>query len=426
MKPPEGALSPSEVDLARGCLRKWAASGRYLNVDAAEWPREQIVGGKVGTELHMHMENYGKHGRMPARMDPVAALFVDALPHLPKPEHYWLIEDTVEFTAGGLPFLFKPDWYGPGEWLPGAVPGYPALLDFKTSVDPKRYGVHTEADKLDDVQTLTNSYALMPQGGTFNHLYLRKTGQILAGEALEITDPIKRERKERQAAKQPATPRTIPTPIALRGADIVEQFHRVVMPVAQQVFAIRRKANGRRINPLDLPPTPGHCDEYGGCPHKSRCNLTPEQILRAACADLTEGTHMSDPGFNLFASLPPINGPAVQAAPVAAPAAAPQFNFTPPAPPAPQANFNFSTPVPVAAPVQVQTPAPTAPQMAPAAAPGTSYVQNDRGNYVPVPPNVTVQAAVANVQQAHPGVTPEELQSALGTLYRALAQALSK
>lgn len=37
-----------------------------------------------------------------------------------------------------------------------------------------------------------------------------------------------------------------------------------------------------RLRVLDLPPVPASCDKFLGCPHASRCNLTPEESLQGA------------------------------------------------------------------------------------------------------------------------------------------------
>src|SRR5262245_19753939 len=56
--------------------------------------------------------------------------------------------------------------------------------------------------------------------------------------------------------------------------------------------------------PLSLPPNAEMCEQYGGCPYRDKCNLSPAQIVesiaarseRVARAMLTEGSMANDNG----------------------------------------------------------------------------------------------------------------------------------
>ncbi len=54
------------------------------------------------------------------------------------------------------------------------------------------------------------------------------------------------------------------------GAHVVEQFQRIDA-IGRELVAIKLARAVRR----PPPPNPRMCDQYGGCPHRHRCNLSP-------------------------------------------------------------------------------------------------------------------------------------------------------
>lgn len=309
------------------CQRKHAA--KYLTNDP-RWKEKRKPHFAVGTALHKLAEAYALHGFVPRDPHPVIDLWINALKHVAAPRSHWAIEQKCEITLGGIPFEITPDWYGPSDVLPAAPKGIRAINDYKTSKDPKRYGLFSEAKKLADFQTVIYSHVLFgDQPGVFRHTYLRKTSAILILEAQELPE-AEREEAEIKAQKQPLSHLAIPSDTVLQPRDISDAMERMVMPVADRVYSIRTR--GKTIDPLTLPPNGAHCNEYGGCPHKQLCNLTPAEQLAGA-----SGVTLMTEQFDFFKTLP-INGPANgAAAPASQPFSAPTPFSALPAPLAPAA-----------------------------------------------------------------------------------------
>lgn len=330
-------LSATELSMGRGCLVAWAA--KY----ATEDPRWKVAKDgtqfQVGTFYHKLAEAYAEQGFVPREPNPIVDMFLHSMRYLPVPHSAWAIEQRAEVTIQGLRFELTPDWYGPSDALPSAQPwkknpvplvipkGLRAVVDYKTSKDPQRYGMWSEATKLDDAQTLIYSYvAFGSEPGLFRHLYLRKTGQILALEAQDAATPELKAKLEKQAAKQSASQWCEPSDVVLDPADVSAAVERIILPVGEKLYRIRERGP---IDPLALHKSPSYCDQYGGCPHFNRtCFPTATEALTEGFS----GDLMS--GFDLFSAIPAVNGAPNTPAP-----AAPTFSFsapaaTPAAPPA--------------------------------------------------------------------------------------------
>lgn len=409
MKPALEAVSASEVNTWLDCPRKWAA--RYVS---DIWQRPYKAGVQTGRALHALAEAYELRGEVPQQHTPISELFVAGLPHMARPGSHWVIEQRIDQIIQGIPFQVKPDWYGPSDALTGAPAGLRAVKDYKTSVDPKAYGVTTLEDrehrghivkgKLSDAQSLLYAHVLGGGEDTFfRHLYFEKTGQVLLLEALEHADPVKRAKAEERGRKKSSKVKVLAADAIMPAERIRAGLERVVLPAADALYAIRSR--GLRVDPLTMAPNTLSCDAYGGCPHKGReCILTPTEQLQSALGD----TPMSD--FNIFASLP-INGPQASAAPVptlppvATPAhvapAAPMFSFTVPA----ELSTSFKS--------AAFEPDPSCPVN------GTAYL--------PQPAPVSV-AAIAACQPGTPAAviaaaSDTELANAVRTLFAAFKQA---
>lgn len=317
MKHPLAPMSSTEANLGRSCLRKWAA--KYCSPG---WKVEEDESKYItGRKLHGRAEAYAKHGAVDRTPDPIGDMFLAALPHMPAPKTHYSTEMKMQLELGGVPWEFTADWYGPSDVVPGAPKGLLGVTDYKTckSFD---HAIEGDGEKLDDVQTIVYSHALFGKAaGIFRHLYVRKTRAVLAIEAQGQPDTDGK--RARAVARQPLAPKVLVSDVVLQPRQVSDAIERIALPVGAQLYAIRSK--GVAINPLDLPPNAGHCSDYGGCPHRQRCNLTAaDHIAALGGYDMT--------AYNLFATLPSINGPSAAAAP-----AAPAFSFNNPPPPAPVA-----------------------------------------------------------------------------------------
>lgn len=252
MKSANAAVSASEVSQYLQCPRRWAAAYRW-----DRWPTRGFKGYfKVGSLTHGMIEGYCKTGAVPSGSDPLVELFLAGLPHLPAPLTHWHMEKKDTFEHEGLPILVIADWVGPQK-----------VVDFKTSKDPKRYGVITKEQKLKDPQTLSYAHRYICGGGTFDHVYLRKH------RAVEIYY----EDKTPETASQPIAPQAFGTPVEFTAEEVRTNFENVFLPPAERVFQLRNKH--ARIDPLTLPLPPVNpetgqreaCSAYGGCEYRTIC-----------------------------------------------------------------------------------------------------------------------------------------------------------
>jgi RecB family exonuclease len=271
MKP----LSATEVDTARGCMRKWG--WKYI-AGIRPPPHPSAV---KGSALHAIAEKYLRDAAQPERQEEISALFMEGLPHLPAPRT-GLVEASFSLDLDGLPFAGVMDWFGWSDHLPGAPHGMIAVLDHKTSKDPRRYGMLSKAQHLNNPQSLI--YARVPDRDVLlRWVYYHTSGR----------------------------PKATAVTVELTRSQIRTGLENIVLPLAERVYRIREK--GLR-DVLDLSPNPDECDAYGGCPFRARCNLKPSDFLGAMFGEKTMSS------VNPFA-MPP-SAP-VAAAPTPAPVAAP-------------------------------------------------------------------------------------------------------
>jgi hypothetical protein len=135
----EPHTSATEVSTLRSCELKWWF--------AQHLPKEPQASTFTGVQLHGMVENYFEHGTKPDD-SPVGLMFSSALEHLPAPGTAHAIEQRDVVRLDGVLFVVKLDWLGDVS----ALPKYPgtgrAILDHKTSKDPKAYGIWSEAAAL--------------------------------------------------------------------------------------------------------------------------------------------------------------------------------------------------------------------------------------------------------------------------------------
>jgi hypothetical protein len=325
-------FSPSGLSNLELCPRKFA----FDKVDKV--PREGNAYAQFGTRVHSHLESYFKHGVMPPITEPEGNCAVALLAHLPPPQPGMKIEQERRY---------------------GRFHGYLDLTLGATVYDHKTTSDHKWAKTTDvlphDLQAAIYAYLLMQETGelrvTLNWNYVTRH-----------------------------KPRVLPVVRTVTFADIQPTLDR----------ACRLADEGQRIlddqiHALDLPPNPQACDAYGGCPHRTRCNLDAGTTLGSRMAYHQEitMTNASDFMIAMNAAHPPAPDPTagwrrenghrlnpttqqweLDAAP--APVVVP---INPPAPPPPAATAPPAPP-PVPAAWQPPPPAPVAP--GPPAAPAAT------------------------------------------------------
>lgn len=296
-------MSASEVKLARTCWRKWAF--RYAS--AVPSP-EETQAQKDGTELHRLLAVWLTTGVRPeptAWMGELANAGIDS-GLLPAP-FTGRTEQADGIEIAGIPFVVIRDWML-------AVTGeVPIVLDHKTSSNPKRYGIWSDADRLDDPQHLL--YGWLPAGQVhYRWIYYptKGRGKVIASES------------------------------ALSRHEIRKGVERVVLPVAERAYRLRET----EIDPNSLDANLHSCQLFNRpCEYTAICAVNRSATYLMGLAPEESESMSSQPG--LFASLPPVNGaPATPAAPVAPPGAPFSFGF--PGTPAPAAPV--ATPAPVVVP----------------------------------------------------------------------------
>lgn len=351
MKTADAPYSASEIGTGRGCKRKHAF--KY----STDLPRPpEGAGAALGKQGHKIQEGYLRDGTPPPS-EGLGSLCRAGLPFLPPPKS-GIVEgslggfddkhEPLPILIDGIPFIGFMDWHGPANQLPGwesLAADVVAVLDHKFTKDPGRYGLWTEAQRLDDPQSIiyriapTVMYAIDPESVLLRWLYY----------------PTGNGRKRPKPADHKIAYR------AARGA-----FERVVLPVIEGVQGHR----GRLVDPMTVEPNPGHCDAYGGCEYRALglCTVTNSQVANSLFGG---GKIMAEGQGNIWDAITP-NGP-----PAAAQPAAPAFVFpgmqpaTPPpaaqaTAPAPFVFPGMQPPAPAAPPPVVAQAAPPAPTVAPA------------------------------------------------------------
>lgn len=319
--------SASQIETWEGCLRK----GAWKYVAGIEAPQHPAAA--LGTEIDdEQLQPFLREGRAFDFSRPSGEIAQSIAKYLPPagscPEtelgiprgigkvQQWIDMPSPTWVDGkhcGLAYRGALDLWLPlgGIELPEGVPVEvngirpPAVVDFKSTGDLK--WAKSETTLATDVQAQT--YALWGMYKTRSPvvdlvwLYMRTKG-ARQGKRVHL--------------------RVYAEDVAKTFSDIDER--------ARRIHALKIT----NPDPLSLPPTPEHCDAYGGCPYRDRCNLGPGEIADAAAANAKRRRGeevMSETKIGFMEALrlkrEAAGGQTPAAAPVQAPAAAP---------PAPQPN----------------------------------------------------------------------------------------
>ena len=323
-------LSPSQVATFADCERKWG----WAYLDKVEVPQHRSAA--AGERVHAVLEAWLASGTPPdldevleldGRVYHIGRIAEAGLHLLPPPGPHHDIEAWID-----VPMLTVPGarWRGrvDSAWVDEGS-GEPEILDHKTTGDLA--WAKTEDDLRKDAQALVYAHAALHVSGA---------------EAARLRWVYYRTR-------QPYKARAVSVRLT---REHVEQHLAVWEEYASQMFEHKRA--GRRA--LDLAPNPLSCGRYGGCPHRSRCNLTDQERVRAMIAS----NGLIDKIRALRAGQP-------QAEPPPPPAPA-QGVFAPPPPPPPPPPPVLSAPSaginpPEAASVPLLAEPPPPPPPAPAA-----------------------------------------------------------
>lgn len=262
-------VSASQINKYRECRRSWAWS--YL----AKIRTPQHPAAALGTEVDdEQLQPYLREGKPFNLAKESGQIAETALPFLPKPmlpglqiqKHFVLPSpswETTNFAYQGYQDLALPD----SSAMPHCGGGVPLVSDFKTTKH-WRYIKTPEALKTDVQAQLYAMNALVETGAReVDLLWL----------FMHTVKPYK--------AK--------PIYVRVTAAHVGEQFAKIE-ETAVEMFHVRQAFETTGLPPeraeefikRAVKPTARMCEEYNGCPHRSRCNLSPEEINASLNEDI--------------------------------------------------------------------------------------------------------------------------------------------
>lgn len=298
--------SASQIALFRECARKWA--WRYIAGLKTEPHPSAVLGTEVDNE---QLQPYLRDGRpfdFTRESGYIAASGIEWLPQPKLPGLEVQKHFVMPSPASGGKFQFQGYmdlWLPDSAPVPGLAGGVPFVGDFKTTSNLK-WAKNAVVLSTDVQAMLYATYAL----------YATRAEQVdLTWIYFQTKGPR----------------RSMRTHLRVHTDHVVTQF-RAIEETALQMHAAREAG----VEPLELPPTPSQCEAYGGCPYRSRCNLSPADHI----ASLSAKVDMSSLLDNLRAKKAGASGAPSAGAPGTETAKPPIGSASPPveteaAPPAP-------------------------------------------------------------------------------------------
>lgn len=295
-------VSPSQLETHGDCERKWA----FKQVDKHRpdpTPKAQF-----GTEVHAEQSRWLKHG-IPPSQTPAGRVAAQAIKPgwLPTPGPHLIVDKDhkTDIDIGdGVHLIGYPDLCVP----PDLADPIPTIVDFKSTTD-FRYAMDEEELSEDDQALIY----CMDGMRMFNVRKARARWIYLA--ATNPKDPTKERKPDGQRKVEIVMDADDPK-FQAAWADLVRRARLVAASKRRLVMAHEAEVNA------------SSCENYGGCPHKARCGITPEDILVAHVAQIDRerphvaGTVSEEVSMDLLNKLLSQAGApaAAQPAPAAAPA----------------------------------------------------------------------------------------------------------
>ncbi len=248
--------SPSAIDKARVCIRRWA----WDQVD--KLPYVQSAEAEFGDKAHAMREAYFRDGTPPDESTQEGRAAAHGLAHLPHPGISTRAEVKAEFDHEGVRIFMRVDlleqdeMHDPAEWL--------VIYDHKFVKDLHK-GWHDRAEALNDPQFIAYMVWAFKK-----YPHLDKVG----ARWVYTTRPVLSERTGRYGSIK-----SEPRDLDVTRAEAFEAWDRVCKPVTQVMYQIRKK----KVHPLALPPNADACYMYGpryACPRVGQCNLTDSDQLK--------------------------------------------------------------------------------------------------------------------------------------------------
>lgn len=241
-------ISASQIKTAK-CLRKWAFE-YILGLRSPGGPAAEF-----GTRVHKIAEDFATKGAMPDRLTQEGNLFMAGLPFMGPPKS-GVAEGAIDMVIDGVRYRGFIDLRG--YQIPDYDPARRVVRDYKTSSNPKGvspegepYGLWGRENFLKDPQAVIyGTYDVIEADDTESHLdwlYFWTRGK----------------------------PRVEASRAVLTRAELEDAFEPVVHTKAKELVRLRIAAP----DPNDLDPNTTVCNNFGGCPHRERCQLTTKQKI---------------------------------------------------------------------------------------------------------------------------------------------------
>ncbi len=249
-------LSASQISTYRDeCKRKWGFKS------IAKIPQEQHPSAILGTEVdNEQLQPYLRDGRGFDYTRDSGYIAASALAFLPRPQTFGL-EVQKHFTFRSLLNRDELAYQGYKDlWMPnGGMPlpeGYvsdaAAVCDFKTTGNLKWQKTPKQLET--DVQAM---------------MYATNAMVVTGARVVDLVWIYMQTKGTRKAKR---------SHLRVDGKHVLAQF-RDIDAVGVEMAKARRdiESQGTDLEALvmQLPPNPDACEGYGGCPYRSRCNLSP-------------------------------------------------------------------------------------------------------------------------------------------------------
>lgn len=237
-------VSPSQIDTYQTCARKWGF--RYL--DGIEAPPHRSA--QVGTRVHEILEAWLRNATPP---DPSEELVLDGHTYLPGR----IATEAIPLLPPPGPHLTLENKFRVGHWLGQADVAYRAAHNHLVVMDHKTTSSFAWSKTPEDLAT-------DPQALVYAHVGFTEVPEAdlcdLAWTYMLTSKPFKAKRVHLRVTRE-----------------YIEEAMRPLNHLASNLLAMRNSD----MKGADLPPSPSACQKYGGCAYLSRCNLTPEDLMRS-------------------------------------------------------------------------------------------------------------------------------------------------
>lgn len=265
-----GTLSPSQLEAWNSCKRLWGFT--YISGLRPEGKG----GAALGSAIHKQREKY-LHGEpmdftAPNHAADIAAVGTNELPEPNTPG--LKIEKAFKFVSSttGISYRGFVDFSIPPEHRDGI----PLIGDHKSTSDIKRWAKTPEVLE-SDCQAI-----------------------IYAQNALMQWPDVMQVDLEWHYTQTKGPKKSKLVPLRLSRAHVSKEFEKIELDAIELVATYNAKPD-----PLSLAPTRNSCNNYGGCPFKSKCNFGPDDNLATLFQKDLENMNTSAPTVDFLSRLSP-------------------------------------------------------------------------------------------------------------------------